>query len=866
MLGNWSFGDYFKKEAIDWAWELLTEVYCMEPERLYASYFGGDESLGLPPDLEAKDMWEQYLPASRVLPFGKEDNFWEMGSVGPCGPCSELHYDRLGNRDAAALVNADDPDVIEIWNLVFMQNYRETDGSLSPLPNCHIDTGMGLERVTSVLQDKRSNYDTDIFGPLLTAVHEQVGGLPYQGLIGPEDPSLRDTAYRVIVDHARTLTLAVADGAVPSSEGRGYVLRRILRRAVRYGRQKLDAPPGFFNRLVPKVVECLSPAYPDLSGAVCERVQAILGEEEVAFDRTVESGMQFFEGLKKELAERGAATVPGDQVFLLYDSLGFPVDLTEQMAEEAGLKVDIAGFEAAMEQQKERSREAQREQQALEQGMRPLQLVAEQTAWLGDQGIAVTEDVQKYDWDVRPAAKVEAIFSEKGFVQSTKELLDTDTKTSIGIILDKTAFYAEAGGQVGDVGVLASDSGEPVLDVKVVQVFGGYVLHSGLRPVQELRVGDEVFCDVDYTHRRCVAPNHTMTHVLNWALREVLGDGVDQRGSLVTAERLRFDFSYDASSGVATADLQRIEDSVKEVISQRLPVTFQEAPLAQAQAIPGLRAVAGEAYPDPVRVVTVGAGAVSELLASPEDAAWQQQSVEFCGGTHISNTSEAVGFALLEEKGISKGVRRITAVTGRAAEAAIEAGKRLEEQMISLEAEVDEKALLLLGQQLDETDTSAALKIDLRDRLGDLRKQLKKAQKKQKKKGGKISKEELAAARSKVLELASAAKDAGEDVCIAVLDGPGIDGKSLRELIAQPGLGDLAILVVASVDGAVDCQVAVPESRQVKGDAGAWAKAFLAPISGKGGGKGVFAQGTAKDVSTKALGEAVKAARDFWAE
>ncbi|CAE8591212.1 unnamed protein product, partial [Polarella glacialis] len=361
MLGNWSFGDYFKVEAIDWSWELLTEVYGLDPERIYASYFGGDEELGLPVDTEAKELWERHLPPSRVIPYGRKENFWEMGAVGPCGPCSELHYDRIGGRDASALVNADDPDVIEIWNLVFMQFYRNDDGKLTKLPNQHIDTGMGLERITSILQDRRSNYDTDAFAALLAAVHDKVGGEPYRGRVGAADAAdLRDTAFRVIVDHARTLTLAVADGAMPSNEGRGYVLRRILRRAVRYGRQKLDAPPGFFHKLVPTVVESLGSAYPELRAAT-ERVQAVLSEEEVAFDRTVERGMQHFEGLKTELAASGKSVVTGEQAFMLFDTLGFPYDITEQMAQEAGLSVDLAGFEAAMEQQKERSRQAQRE-------------------------------------------------------------------------------------------------------------------------------------------------------------------------------------------------------------------------------------------------------------------------------------------------------------------------------------------------------------------------------------------------------------------------------------------------------------------------------------------------------------------------
>jgi alanyl-tRNA synthetase len=727
MLGNWSFGDYFKTEAIDMAWELLTEVYGLEKERLYASYFRGDEELGLPVDLEAKALWERYLPPSRVLPYGKKENFWEMGAVGPCGPCSELHYDRIGGRDASSLVNGDDPDVIEIWNLVFMQFYRDEAGKLTQLPNQHIDTGMGLERVTSILQNKRSNYDTDIFSSLFSAIHEQVGGEPYHGKLGDKDPDLRDTAYRVIADHVRTLTLAIADGAMPSTEGRGYVLRRILRRAVRFGRQKLGAKPGFFSQLVPTVVKSLAGAFPDLEAAAA-RVQTVISEEEVAFDRTVERGMQTFEGLRQELAKTDSKIVPGDQAFLLYDALGFPLDLTEQMAQEAGLSVDVKGFEAAMERQKQRSRDALRDQQALEMGMRALELVAEQTAWLEREGIKVTEDALKYDWDISPTVTVKAIFSEQGFVNSTSEL---PAGASVGFVLDRTSFYAESGGQVSDVGQLKSvTDSTPLLEVKSVNIFGGYILHNGLlQGSHVLTVGDEVACQVNYEHRRQVAPNHTMTHALNWALREVLGDGINQRGSMVTSERLRFDFSCESAASLA--QLKQVEELVQELIQANVPVTCQEASLAQAQAITGLRAVAGESYPDPVRVVTIGRP-ISEVLASPSDPQWLKQSVEFCGGTHIKQTAEAQAFALLEDKAISKGVRRITAVTGALAQTAKEAGQQVLEKLADLEKEPDEKAVLELGQHIDSSELSAALKAECRDRVGELRKKLKKMKKKNK--------------------------------------------------------------------------------------------------------------------------------------
>ncbi|CAJ1368893.1 unnamed protein product [Effrenium voratum] len=852
MLGNWSFGDYFKKEAIEWAWELLTEVYGLDPSRLYASYFKGDEELGLPEDLEAKELWMQYLPESRVLPFGKKDNFWEMGATGPCGPCSELHYDRIGGRDAASLVNADDPDVIEIWNLVFMQFFRGDDGKLSELPSRHIDTGMGMERITSVLQDTRSNYDTDVFGPLLAAVHELVGGEPYTGKVGKDDVNLRDTAYRIIVDHARTLTMAVADGAAPSSEGRGYVLRRILRRAVHNGRSKLNAPPGFFSKLVPKVVECLSPGFPDLEGAAGERVQNVLREEEEAFDRTVDRGMNFFDSLKEQLNKEGANTVPGDQAFLLYNSHGFPLDLTEQMAQEAGLTLDVAGFEAAMEEQKERSRAARQAQEAEGRGLQPLQLVAEQTAWLSDQTIPVTDDAQKYAWNIRPLAKVKAIYWDQGFVQSTEEVPDDFT---VGVVLDATPFYAEAGGQVGDLGRLVSEDGQELMDVKVVQVFAGYVLHTGAKPAA-LQVGDDVFCEVDYEHRSRVAPNHTMTHVLNWALREVLGEGIDQRGSLVTADRLRFDFSYEASSGVSMKDLKQVECLVQGVVDSSVPVTSQEVPLAQAQAIRGLRAMAGEAYPDPVRVVTVGKGTIENVLAAPDDDQWMSQSVEFCGGTHIATSSEARSFVVLEEKGIAKSIRRIMAATGEVAESAIEESRLMEEEVGKLEkSKVEEEALMSLLERLEQATLPAVPKAQLRDRLGQLRKQLKKKQKKK----GKASKEEQAAALAELQKAVAEAKSSGTDFCILTFEGPGVDGKSLREVEL-----DIAVMVLNQPSpGSLECLASVPKELESLRPANRWVQAALEAVGGKGGGQPAFAQGAARKAPKGALAAARQAAEDF---
>jgi alanyl-tRNA synthetase len=347
MLGNWSFGNYFKEEAIAWGWECLTVEFGLDPERLYATYFGGDAALGLEADLEARDLWLRYLPANRIIACGCKENFWEMGATGPCGPCSEIHYDRIGDRDAAHLVNADVPDVIEIWNIVFIQYNREADQSLRDLPNKHVDTGMGFERLSSILQGKQSNYDTDIFTPIFDAIREVTNCRPYEGKLGVTDVGLIDMAYRVIGDHIRTLTFAITDGAVPSSEGRGYVLRRILRRAVRYGQEMLNAPPGFFTKLVPVVVDNFCGTFPELRKRQAY-VMSIIADEEQSFLRTLDQGVKHFKKVVAALQASDATVVSAKDTHLLFSSMGFPLDLTELMAAELGLTVDTAGFDELM--------------------------------------------------------------------------------------------------------------------------------------------------------------------------------------------------------------------------------------------------------------------------------------------------------------------------------------------------------------------------------------------------------------------------------------------------------------------------------------------------------------------------------------
>jgi len=844
MLGSWSFGDYFKKEAIEWAYELLTDVYGLNPDRMYATYFGGDEKMGLEPDLEARDFWLQFLPASRVLPFGTKDNFWEMGDVGPCGPCSELHYDRIGGRDASELVNMDDPNVIEIWNLVFIQYNRERSGELKALPAKHVDTGMGLERVVSIMQDKDSNYDIDGFEPLLKAVHKaadpKVG--EYQGLVTGEDQEgiLRDTAYRVVVDHVRTLSFAIADGAMPSNEGRGYVLRRILRRAVRYGEQILGCKKGFFSAMVPVMVDTYADTYPELRERAAT-VQEVLEDEEKAFSSMLERGVRYLNDLEAKLIEGKTKTLPGTEAFYLYDTLGFPLDLTQLMAAEKGLSVDVAGFEAEMSKQKKMSREALAKQKTAHLGDgAPVELQAEQTAWLKDNGVKVTDDGSKYEWDVKVATKVAAIYNP-----NSKEFTDTLTKgENVGLILEASSFYAESGGQVADKGVLNFGDGN-VFRVYDVQMYAGYVVHIGrLEEGDTLRVQDEVTCSVDYEHRRDVAPNHTMTHVLNFALRRTLGDLVDQKGSLVDSEKLRFDFSH--KKALSVKELVEVEESVRSIVKRQLPVHSKVIPLKAAQSINSLRAVFGEVYPDPVRVVSVGAE-VNAMEESPSDEKWGGYSVELCGGTHIGNTQDAETFVIVEETAIAKGVRRIVALTRGAAREAEKRGSELKEKVDALTKVALGEAGPQVGALREEVDAaviSAALKPTLRDTLSGISKKVMDARKKEL---AKLTDQRIEDA----LKAAQDAQDAGRPAMVHKVS-LGLDAKLINKVAnaVNKAFPSLSLMFVSEDEpgsgGPVLCVAMLPKEAVEAGlVASEWNANALEKWGGKGGGKPNSAQARA---------------------
>lgn len=844
MLGNWSFGDYFKKEAIQWAWELLTQVYKLPADRIYATYFGGDEKSGLAADMEARDIWLTFLPSERVLPFGCKDNFWEMGDTGPCGPCTEVHFDRIGNRDAAPLVNNDDPTCIEIWNLVFIQFNREADGSLRTLPAKHVDTGMGFERLTSILQKKMSNYDTDVFMPLFDAIQQATGARPYSGKVGADDVDNIDMAYRVVADHIRTLSFAIADGACPGNEGREYVLRRILRRAVRYGTEVLKAKEGFFNGLVPMLVNVMGDVFPELKQRE-KHIKDIIAAEEASFGKTLLKGIEKF---KKAVQEVEGKTLNGQDAFVLWDTYGFPLDLTQLMAEERGLTVDVKGFDDAMEEARERSRSAQNKQAG-----GAITMDANATALLHKNGVPTTDDSSKYNWFHDHESTVRAIYTGAEFLEGA------EGGSEIGVVLESTSFYAEQGGQIFDTGSLEGPLG--TFQVCNVQVFGGFVLHIGsfLDKTAKLSVGDKVTCKVDYQRRQLIAPNHTCTHMLNFALREVLGTHVDQKGSIVLPEKLRFDFSH--GKPVQSEELRKIEAIVNEQIIAELDVYAKEATLAEAKRINGLRAVFGEIYPDPVRIVSIGKK-VEDLLAEPETEEWLSYSSELCGGTHISNTREAKAFALLSEEGIAKGIRRVTAVTADCALEAAELARSLEQEVIdaaNVEESKLEKIVASLRSRADAAPIPAAKKADIRLKIALLQDQVRKAQKK-------MAEENLQKAVKTAIEKAEAAVSEGKTFCITRVD-VGLDAAAVREavqkVIRQKGISVMVFSVDETANKAV-VYAGVPDKGNMwKGlEVSEWLTVALGPLKGRcGKGKGGLAQGQGTDASN--VEEAVKLATDF---
>jgi alanyl-tRNA synthetase len=633
MLGNWSFNDYFKAEAIEWAWELLTKVWGINAGQLWATVFAGDPTDGLPTDEEAAELWTTVTPIApaRVLAFGRKDNFWEMGDTGPCGPCSEIHIDlgpaacdRKEVPGHECRVNGDCARYIELWNLVFIQFNRQPSGKLVPLSAHYVDTGAGLERVVAVLQNKPSNYDTDLFLPIIERTRELTGHT-YTAQLGNKT----DNAFRVIADHIRTLVFAITDGATPSNEGRGYVIRRILRRASRFGRE-LDMHEPFLYKLVPVVVDCLGEAFGEIKGRA-GYVSTVIESEEAGFGRTLDRGLEIFTAAAGRAAKAPEKTISGDEAFQLYDTYGFPLDLTQLMAQERGLRVNTGRFEELMEEQRERARAAQKSDSLL--------------AGLTDVELPATEDLHKYQADSCDATVLGWIDSE-GFKTEGQIPADTD----VGLVLDTTCFYAEAGGQVGDCGLITSNGSRFI--VEATTKIANCVVHRGKLAEGSLRSGQAVTATVS-KDRNAIKKNHTATHVLQWALQKVLGESVSQQGSYVGPDYLRFDFTYPKAP--IEEQLKAVEQLVRDKIADDLPVTWVVMPKDQAQQL-GAMALFGEKYGSEVRVVCLGADREEKI-----DEAFSR---EFCGGTHVERLGAIGGFKIVKEESISAGVRRITALTG----------------------------------------------------------------------------------------------------------------------------------------------------------------------------------------------------------
>ena len=876
MLGNWSFGDYFKEGAIDFAWELLTTVWSLDPARLHATYFEGDASEGLEPDHEARDLWLRYLPAEQVHPGNKKDNFWEMGDTGPCGPCSELHYDGTEDLSGGPRVNADDPDVIEIWNLVFIQFNRSVTGALEPLPARHVDTGMGFERIVRVLQGKRSNYDTDVFSPLFAAIQAATGARAYSGLL--DDPV--DTAYRVLADHIRTLTFALTDGAHCGNEGRNYVLRRILRRAVKYGRLDLGVEQPFFYKLVPAVVDTFGDAFPELKRDP-ESVAREIRDEEQSFGRTLHQGLKLFDEAAARAAVEGRAggEISASDAFTLHDTFGFPIDLTSLLAQERGLTVAEAGFDALMEEARERSRAGGAGGDAMkalhEQVMRGLE-----AGWYGPTnytGDTATES--PFQKNTRYFFKLEG-----GDWLSAPRVAAGDR---VAVVLGMTPFYAESGGQVGDTGTIQSRGGGRVRvtdtrKIGPVTVHLGEVVAGSLTATEPAAPGRSgaggagvaevtgadadgfLALAVDADRRAATAANHTGTHLLNQALRAEVGPGLDQRGSLVEAERLRFDFTH--PSPLSPEQVAAVEARVNACIDADLPVSIGSARKEQALTIRGLRAVFGEKYPPEVRVVAIGAS-VNSLLAAPQDEAWETLSIELCGGTHLAATGAAGRFRVVSQEAVSKGIRRLTAVTGDAAVAADAAA----EEAVQAARELGEAAAGATPQQAEQLGSELAelLQTLEQDTLPLLaRQQIREAADAASSALKQLRKQASAAADDAVKEAVRVLADglAGQDAALLVRELPGADGKSLKlaaDILRKRAPGAACLLAAADAEaGKVALLAIAPEAWQQRGlRAGDWIKAVAPKVGGGGGGRPDMAQAGGKDVD--ALPEALTAATAY---
>jgi alanyl-tRNA synthetase len=884
MLGNWSFGDYFKKEAIEWAWELLVERWKFPPQRLYATVYSPGPGEPSEFDQEAYDHWVNLFreadldPKIHVLDGGKADNFWMMGDTGPCGPCSEVHIDLTPDGDTRGiLVNRGDPRCIEIWNLVFIQFNANPDGTFTPLPQRHVDTGMGFERVTAIIQDTKnltdfsgtiSNYDTDVFRPIFDELEKLSGKkygstIPKQNSAGENEQQKIDVAFRVIADHIRALSFAIADGIIPSNEGRGYVLRRILRRAVRYGRS-LGFHEPFFFKLVDVVAKTMGNVFSEVR-AKQTIIKKTIRREEEAFNKTLDRGLALLDKAtvdavttlaianpaisKIHIKTRGSEgvfsrmegassieiladkdngavfdelfktrpTVSGKHAFELYDTYGFPLDLTELVARERGLTVDVIGFEELMEEQRERARKAQKKEKiSVEAG----ELKAEPTKFLG------------YDF-LETESVVETVLPGK----KPKEL---------NIVLDRTPFYAEMGGQVGDRGLLhvpghdRTEIGQ--LRVIDTQKRGDVFVHrAALLEGRAPEPGEAVRVSVDADRRRAIQGHHTVTHLLHWALHEVVSRDASQKGSYVGPDKLTFDFS---SAPLTKQQVRDVEKLVNEKIAENAPVSWKEIPYAEAKERKDIIQFFGEKYGDTVRVLQI-AGVPHALNG---------YSMELCGGTHVKSTGDIGPFRIVKEEAIAAGIRRIEAVAGDAArswtnqEAArqqekFEALARKKPGIASLPVFKNDAATSEMLQQIDARAAHLEkIEVEVRD---------------WEKQSAKTAEKEL---RSRAAQIANqlAASNAGKSFCVAeVQDG---DGKLLQAVVdALKSKFNSPIFLVGSTNGSVALVASVPKEMTSKFQANKLIQRIAPIVGGNGGGRPENAQGAGKDPSK--IAEALAAAR-----
>jgi alanyl-tRNA synthetase len=853
MLGNWSFGDYFKKEAIEWAWELVVERWKLPASRLYATVYKPGPNEPSEFDQEAHDHWARLFekaeldPAVHVVNGNKKDNFWMMGDTGPCGPCSELHVDLTPAGDTkGSLVNAGDARCIEIWNLVFIQFNANADGTFSPLPQRHVDTGMGLERITAMIQGTKnftdftgivSNYETDVFRPIFDEL-EKLSGKKYRSTLpdssdrGAHAPSRAgvgaspttscgapdvtpeagmlpraeqeqiDVAFRVIADHIRTLSFAIADGIQPSNEGRGYVLRRILRRAVRYGRTLGFHEPFFFN-LTDVLVRTMADVFPELRRQLTQ-IQETLRREEEGFNKTLDKGIELFE---RETA-KGGSTISGEFAFRLYDEQGFPLDLTELMARERGLAIDTAGFETLMEQQRARARSAQKKS-AIE---------------LAQTDANISTDFLGYDRD-ETDAHVVAIVPAKG---------------KAAVVLDKSVCYAEMGGQVGDKGTLTLDDRN--WSVANTQKSGGAFLHL-LEAKDGPEPGMSVTVTIDIPRRRAIEGHHTVTHLLHWALHEKVSSDATQKGSYVAAEKLTFDFS---SAALTTEQKRGVEKLVNEKIAENAAVSWTEIPYLEAKKRSDIQQFFGDKYGETVRVVQIG-GEAGKLNG---------YSMELCGGTHVRATGDIGSFRIVREEAIAAGIRRIEAVAGEAAKQwAKEEAERQQQKFEGLARKKSDVAALPVFDETAETD-AALQQIDARAaHLQKIETEVHDWQKQQ----AKASEADL---KNRAAAVAKELRAAHADQKAVVASIPDADSKLLQSIAdALKSHFGGPIFLVGAIEGRVALIASVPKELTSQFQANKLIQEIAPIVGGKGGGRPDNAQGAGQDASK--IDAALSRARDL---